>query len=95
MKNYSLKAKLLYKFLMKERVLHLYIEEVIKQKANYRIVRDFKQEKKNVMELLDCFNDISSSLYWAETTQGHDFWEKLNDESYGFNMRYEKLFVKG
>ena len=95
MSMYSLKARLLYKFLMKNRALHLFVQEVMKQKVDYRIVKEFKQEKKNVMDLLGWFNDINESLYWVQTTQGHYFWKKLNDEYYMFYKRYEELLLKG
>ena len=94
MKNYSLKAKLLYKLLMKERVLHLYIEEVLKQKPNNLIVKEFTRGTKNVMDFLDFFNDIDASLYWEKTTQGYYFWKKLYNKSYEFNVRYEELLLK-
>ena len=95
MSMYSLKTRLLYKFLMKNRALHLFVQEVMKQKVEYRIIKEFKQEKKNVMDLLGWFNDINESLYWVQTTQGHAFWKKLNDEYYMFYKRYEKLLLKG
>ena len=95
MSMYSLKARLLYKFLMKNRALHLFVQEVMKQKVDYRIVKEFKQEKKNVMDLRGWFNDINESLYWVQTTQGHYFWKKLNDEYYMFYKRYEELLLKG
>ena len=91
MKNYSLKAKLLYKLLMKERVLHLYIEEVLKQKPNNLIVKEFTRGTKNVMDFLECFYDIDSSLLWMDTTQGHEFWENLNKEFYKFCLKNGKI----
>ena len=73
---------------MKERILHLFVQEVIKQKCAYEVVNGFKQGKKNVMELLYIFNDIDRSLYWAETTQGHEFWNKVNNKSKSFLRKY-------
>ena len=91
---HSLKARLLYKFLMKERVLHLFVQEVIRQKGNYRIVKEFTQGKKNVMDFLEWFDDIGS-LYWVQTIQGHEFWRRLSDESYMFYKKNEELLIKG
>ena len=79
---------------MKERALHLFVQEVIKQKAHYNTVKEFTRGTKNVMDFLDFFNDIDASLYWEKTTQGHYFWKKLYDKSYGFNVRYEELLLK-
>jgi len=70
---------------MKKGVLRLFVQEVIRQKGNSRIVKDFIRGKKNVMEFLYNYDDIDASLYWADTIQGHDFWGELNDE---FNMFY-------
>ena len=93
--NYSLKSRLLYKFLIKKGVLRLFVEEVIRQKGNSRIVKEFTQGKKNVMEFLDFFNYINISLLWVETTQGHDFWRKVNDEFNMFYWRNDNMLIKG
>jgi len=79
---------------MKKRILHLFVQEVIRQKSNSRIVKDFIRGKTNVMEFLEWFNDIDGSLLWVETTQGHDFWNKLNDEFNMFYRRNDKTFFK-
>jgi len=73
---------------MKERILHLFVQEVIKQKCAYEVVNDFKQGKKNVMDLLNYFDDIDRSLFWVQTNQGHEFWSKMNDKSKFFLRKY-------
>ena len=73
---------------MKERLLRIFVEEVIKQKEDYNAVKDFKRGTKNIMDFLNYFDDIDKSLYWAETTQGHSFWCKVNDKSKLFLRKY-------
>ena len=87
MQHYNLKARLLYKFLMKERVLHLYIEEVLKQNCEQFAARTYKSHK-DVLALLSDYNDINYSLHWASTLQGHYFWEDLNNK---FNDELKKF----
>ena len=87
MKHYSLDGRLLYKFLMKERVLYLYIEELLKQNSKYSGVIEYKKDK-DVLALLSDYCDINYSLHWATTIQGHCFWESLYNK---FNSEREKL----
>jgi len=88
MKHYTLEGRLLYKFLMKERVLHLYIEELLKQNSQYSVVKEYKNDK-DVLALLSEYSDINYSLHWASTIQGHCFWESLYNKFIG---EREKLF---
>ena len=82
----SLRARLLYKFLMKKRALHLFVEELIKQRKDSQVVTEYKNNKLNVIQFLSCYDEITF-LFWHTTPQGHDFWDKLNDEFYEFYIR--------
>ena len=88
-KKYKLSARLLYKFLMKERVLHLYIEEVLKQNYQQSAAKVYKTNK-DVLALLNFYDDINFSLHWASTLQGHYFWEDLNSK---FRHECSKLLL--
>ena len=72
----TIRARLLYKFLVKNRALHAYVEELIKQKSFHTIVKDYK-ENKDLMSLLSRYNNINDSLHWVQTSQGFDFWRDL------------------
>ena len=85
--KYTLRTRLLYKFLVKNRALHAYVTEIIKQKPYSQIVEDYK-ENKDLMSLLSRFNDIHSSLHWVETSQGWSFWNKLSETFLKFEQNF-------
>jgi len=84
----TLRTKLLYKFLVKNRALHAYVNEIIKQRPCNQAVKDYK-ENKDLMSLLNWFNDINSSIQWVQTSQGWSFWNKLS----GTFLQFEANFL--
>jgi len=85
--EYSIKTKLLYKFLKRKRLLNKYVDNVIKQhspKYNKKIKAYI--DNKNLLQLIEGFaSSIDFSFCWHETPEGHDFWEDMNDE---FEIEY-------
>ena len=90
MENYSLKARLLYKFLMKERVLGYFVEGLTKQRENCQVVYKYKSNRLNVIQFLNYYDDILF-LRWRDTPQGHEFWFKLCLQFYKFYKRNATL----
>jgi len=68
---------------MKKRVLQLFVEGLIKQRKSSQVVTDYKNNKLDVIQFLSIYDEIAF-LIWRATPQGHDFWDKLNDEFYEF-----------
>ena len=90
MSMYSLKARLLYKFLMKNRALHLFVEGLIRQRPNCQVVDEYKNNRLNVIQLLSYYNHFAF-LCWRDTPQGHEFWLKLCFQFYKFIRKNERI----
>jgi hypothetical protein len=80
--EYSIKTKLLYKFLKRKRSLNKYVDNVIKQHSpKYNEKTKAYIDNKNLLQLIEGFgSSIDLSFYWNNTLEGHDFWEDMDDE---------------
>ena len=78
-------GRLLYKFLKQKRCLKQFVE-------NRARLREYNRPNGG-NELLEFLSNttISCAFCWAETTEGHNFWSKLDKEYYKFIEKNLKI----
>ena len=78
-------GRLLYKFLKQKRCLKQFVENRVRRRGDNR--------PNGGEELLKFLSNttISCAFCWAQTTEGHDFWSKLNNEYYKFIEKNQKI----
>lgn len=86
-KNYTLRAKSFYKFLLKNRLFDMYLTELRKQHQSK--LEDYDEDG-DILKLLEKTMDIDLSFVWKKTSQGFYFWSKLN----GIEKREYKAHVE-
>lgn len=78
-------SRLLYKFLKQKRCLKQFVENRVRLRG-YNCPNGGE-------ELLKFLSNttISCAFCWAETTEGHNFWSKLDKEYYKFIEKNQKI----
>ena len=80
-----LQGRLLYKFLKQKRCLKRFVENRVRLRGD-----NCPNGGKELLEFLSN-TTISCAFCWAETTEGHNFWSKLNNEYYKFIEKNQKI----
>lgn len=78
-------GRLLYKFLKQKRCLKRFVENRVRLRGD-----NCPNGGEELLELLSS-TTISCAFCWAETTEGHNFWSKLNNEYYKFIEKNQKI----
>ena len=78
-------GRLLYKFLKQKRCLKQFVENRVRRRGD-----NCPNGGEELLEFLSK-TTIGSGFCWAKTTEGHDFWSKLNNEYYKFIEKNQKI----
>lgn len=78
-------GRLLYKFLKQKRCLKQFVENRVRRRGD-----NCPNGGEELLEFLSK-TTIGSGFCWAQTTEGHDFWSKLNNEYYKFIVKNQKI----
>lgn len=78
-------GRLLYKFLKQKRCLKQFVENRVRRRGD-----NCPNGGEELLEFLSK-TTIGSGFCWAQTTEGHDFWSKLNNEYYKFIEKNQKI----
>ena len=78
-------GRLLYKFLKQKRCLKQFVENRVRRRGD-----NCPNGGEELLEFLSK-TTIGSGFCWAQTTEGHNFWSKLNNEYYKFIEKNQKI----
>lgn len=77
--DYSLRTKMLFKFLKSKCILKIYIDNIVEQHSPtfYHSTKEYL-ENHDVLQLIEDYkSDINSAFAWANTPQGLEFWSHV------------------
>ena len=89
-KKYNLRTRAFYKFLKKHRLLDKYLLNLRCQHPSSHGIIEYDMDG-DILALLAVNVNIDRSFCWADTPQGHRYWEHLNYKEIDDYRKYEKI----